>query len=113
MDPTLFQKLWARGGWPDEVHRSLLTPLSLLERTLHVHPEKLAVVDGRRRLTWREFGERVYRLASALRDAGVLPGDRVAVLSPNALECLEAHFAVPQIGAALVMINVRLAAHEV
>ena len=113
MESTLFQKLWSRGGWPGDVHRSLLTPLSFLERTLHVHPEKLAVVDGTRRLTWRELGGRVYRLASALRAAGVGPGDRVAVLAPNSLECLEAHFAVPQLGAALVMVNVRLTTHEV
>jgi fatty-acyl-CoA synthase len=60
MVPTLFQKLWSRDGWAGlPVHRSLLTPLSFLEHTLHVMPEKQAVVDGARRLTWRDFGERV------------------------------------------------------
>jgi fatty-acyl-CoA synthase len=114
MDRTLFQKLWSRDQWAGlPTHRSLLTPLSFLDRTLHVFPEKVGVVDGARRFTYREFGERVYRLASALRRAGVRKGDRVAMLSPNAVEVLEAHFGVPQIGAILVAINVRLAPHEV
>jgi len=114
MDPTLFQKLWSRDGWSGlPVNRTLLTPLSFLEHTLHVMPEKLAVVDGARRFTWGQFGERVYRLASALRRAGVRKGDRVAVLSPNAAEVLEAHFGIPQIGAVLVAINTRLTAPEV
>ena len=114
MDRPLFQKLWARDAWAGlPVHRALLTPLSFLERTLHVFPEKVGVVDGPRRFTYREIGERVYRLASALRRAGVRKGDRVAVLSPNSAEVLEAHFGVPQIGAVLVAINVRLSAQEV
>jgi len=71
------------------------------------------VVDGERRFTWAEHGARVYRLASALRRAGVRKGDRVAVLSPNAAEVLEAHFGVPQIGAVLVAVNTRLSAPEV
>jgi fatty-acyl-CoA synthase len=114
MEKTIFQKLWSREDWGGQpVHRTLLTPLSFLERTLHVFPEKVAVVDGPRRFTYREVGERVYRLASALRRAGVRKGDRVAVLSPNSAEVLEAHFGVPQIGAVLVAINVRLSPDEV
>jgi fatty-acyl-CoA synthase len=114
MGRPLFQKLWARDAWAGlPVHRALLTPLSFLERTLHAFPEKVGVVDGPRRFTYREVGERVYRLASALRRAGVRKGDRVAVLSPNSAEVLEAHFGVPQIGAVLVAINVRLSAQEV
>ena len=114
MDRPLFQKLWARDDWGGlPAHRALLTPLSFLERTLHVFPEKVGVVDGARRFTYRQFGERVYRLATALRRAGVRKGDRVAVLAPNSVEVLEAHLGVPQIGAILVAINVRLAPHEV
>jgi fatty-acyl-CoA synthase len=113
MDAPLFQKLWSRTAWPADVYDSVLTPLSFLERALHVYPESLAAVDGERRVTYRELGERAYRLASALHGAGVRRGDRVAVLAPNSLEALEAHFGVPQIGAILVMINVRLTSHEV
>src|SRR5439155_25406793 len=62
---------------------------------------------------YAEFGARVYRLASALHRRGVAKHDRVAVLCRNAAEVLEAHFAVPQIGAALVPINIRLSAEEI
>jgi fatty-acyl-CoA synthase len=109
-----FRRLWSKPQWPDlPVHRSLLTPLAFLERTLHVFPDRPGVVDGDRRFTYAEFGARVYRLASALRRAGVGKGDRVALLCPNATEVLEAHFAVPQLGAVLVPLNVRLSAGEV
>src|ERR671937_1392875 len=110
----LFQQLWARDQWPGlPPYRSILSPLMLLERMLHVFPEKLGVVDGDRRLTYAEFGARVYRLASALRRRGIGAHDRVAVLCRNSCEVLEAHFGVPQLGAALVPINVRLAAEEI
>ncbi|MBE3595815.1 MAG: long-chain-fatty-acid--CoA ligase [Hydrogenibacillus sp.] len=112
--PHLFQQLWSRPQWEElPVHRSLLTPLSFLERALHVFPDKVGVVDGTRRLRYAEFGARVYRLASALARHGVGVGDRVAVLCRNALEVLEAHFAVPQAGAILVPINTRLFSGEV
>jgi acyl-CoA synthetase (AMP-forming)/AMP-acid ligase II len=113
MDAPLFQKLWSRSGWPAAVHESVLTPLSFLERALHVAPEALAVVDSARRVTYGELGARVYRLASALREMGIRRGDRVAVIVPNSLEALELHYAVPQLGAVLVMINVRLTTREV
>jgi fatty-acyl-CoA synthase len=109
-----FQKLWTRDQWVGlPVHRSILTPLMLLERTLHVFPEKVGVVDGDRRYSYAEFGARVYRLASALRRHGIAKDDRVAILCPNASEVLEAHFAIPQLGAILVPINIRLSPDEI
>ena len=90
-----------------------LSPLTLLERTLRVFPHAPAVVYGERRLTWAEFGAEIGRMADALRRAGVRSGDRVAFLAPNVPELLAAHFAVPQLHAALVAINTRLAAEEV
>jgi fatty-acyl-CoA synthase len=109
-----FQQLWARDQWSDlPVHRSWLTPVSFLERTLQVFPDQVGVVDGNRRLTYAQVGDRVYRLASALRQRGVTRGDRVAVLSPNAAEVIEADFAVPHLGAVLVPINIRLSSEEI
>ncbi|HXM18736.1 MAG TPA: acyl--CoA ligase family protein [Candidatus Tumulicola sp.] len=114
LDKTTFQKLWSRDQWSAlPVNRSLLSPLSFLERSLHVFPDRVAVVDGDRRYTYAQFGERIYRLASALRGAGIRSGDRVAVLAPNSDEVLEAHFGVPQVGAILVAINIRLSADEI
>ena len=90
-----------------------LSPLSLLERTLVVFPERTAMSYGERRWTYREFGEVIGRFAGALRRAGIGPGDRVAFLAPNVPELLAAHFAVLQLHAALVAINTRLKSEEV
>jgi fatty-acyl-CoA synthase len=98
---------------PLPANRDPLTPLSLLERSLRVFPQKTAVIHGSRRSSWAEFGEQCGRFAGALSRAGVGPGDRVAVLAPNVPALLAAHFAVPRLGAALVAINTRLSPGEV
>src|SRR5918992_2130456 len=76
-------------------------------------PEKTAVVYGERRYFYRELEERVDRLSSRLRDAGLQKGDRVAFLCPNTPPMLEGHFAVPAAGLVLVAINTRLGKDEV
>jgi fatty-acyl-CoA synthase len=88
--------------------QTALTPLSFLARSAAVYRDKVAVLDGNRRFAYAEFAERCQRLASALSRAGVAPGDRVAVLSPNSPAALEPHFGVPLAGAVLVMLNYRL-----
>src|SRR5829696_6658465 len=97
----------------DKAYRTELSPVSFLRRSAYVFPDKVAVVHGERRLTYREFDARVNRFASALVAAGVQPGDRVAFLAPNIPALLEAHYGVPAAGAVLVTINTRLAGDEV
>jgi len=94
-------------------YRTELSPLSFLRRSAYVFPGKVAVVHGERRTTYRELEQRVNRLASALRAAGIGPGDRVAFLAPNIPAMLEAHYGVPAAGAVLVAINTRLGRDEV
>ena len=95
------------------VSNSQLTPLRFLERSAEVYPDKVAIVHGDRRMTYREFAGEAIRIARALQASGVEPGDRVAYLCPNIPELLIAHFAVPLAGAVLVAINSRLAGQEV
>src|SRR5215217_4589220 len=97
----------------EKVYRSELTPVDFLRRSAYMFPEKIAVVYGDRRYTYREFEERVNRLASRLRDAGFEKGDRVAFLCPNIPPMLEGTFAVPVAGLVMVPINTRLSAGEV
>ncbi len=97
----------------EKVYRTELTPLSFLWRTARLMPEKTAIVHGERRYNYRQFEERVNRLASRLLAAGVQKEDRVAFLCPNIPPMLEAHFAVPAAGAVLVSINTRLSPNEV
>ena len=64
----------------EEVYRSEPTPMSFLRRSAYMFPEKTAVVYGDRRYSYSELEERVNRLASRLRSAGLEKGDRVAFL---------------------------------
>jgi len=95
------------------VYRTELTPLSFLERSAYVFPDKVAVIHGARRYSYRQHQERVHRLASALRAAGLAKHDRVAFLCPNIPAMLEAHYGVPMGGGILVAINIRLSTDEI
>jgi AMP-binding enzyme len=77
------------------VSHAQLTPLRFLERSAEVYPEKVAIVHGDRRTTYRDFASEATRLARALQALGIDAGDRVAYLCPNIPELLIAHFAVP------------------
>src|SRR3712207_3182614 len=97
----------------EKVYRSELTPVDFLRRSAYMFPDKTAVVYGERRYTYGELEERVNRLVSRLRDAGLHKGDRVAFLCPNTPPMLEGHFGVPAAGMVLVAINTRLGRDEV
>ncbi len=90
-----------------------LSPITFLGRAAAVHPDRLAVVHGAHRATWRETAERCRRFASALAGRGVGRGDVVAVMAPNTPPTFEAHFAVPMLGAVLSALNVRLDAETI
>jgi fatty-acyl-CoA synthase len=90
-----------------------LSPLSFLQRSAAVFPQRTAVVHGPRRYSWAEAFERCRRLASALAKRGVGKGDTVAVMAPNVPEVFEAHFGVPVLGAVLNALNVRLDAETI
>ena len=103
----------AAGAVPGRVFRSELNPVELLHRAAYIYPDKIAVVDGGRRYSYRDLAERSWRLANALRSAGLAKGDRVATLLFNSSAMLEAHFGVPAAGGILVAVNHRLAAAEI
>ncbi|KPH83137.1 AMP-binding protein [Bosea vaviloviae] len=85
-----------------------LTPLNFLFRAADVFPDRVAIVHGEERHTWREYAQRCKKLASALKRTGVGRGDTVAVLAPNTPAVLETHFGVPMTGAILNTLNIRL-----
>ncbi len=85
-----------------------LSPLSFIARTAAIWPGRTSVIHGTRRDTWGETYERCRRLASALRAAGVQPGDTVAAMLSNTPEMVEVHFGVPMAGAVLNTLNTRL-----
>ncbi|MBL9012274.1 MAG: acyl-CoA synthetase [Alphaproteobacteria bacterium] len=96
-----------------EANYQALTPLSFLERAAGTFPDRLAVVHGARRFTYREFHARCRRLASVLKGRGIGLGDTVATLMPNVPAQLECHYGVPMTGAVVNAINYRLSAQEI
>ena len=82
-------------------------------RRARMSPRRAALVHDGRSLTYAELDQRVNRLARALRDLGVRPGDRVGYLGPNHPAFLETLFATAALGAVFVPLNTRLAAPEI
>jgi acyl-CoA synthetase (AMP-forming)/AMP-acid ligase II len=91
--PLIFKQLW---------HTPLLQS-----------PEQEIVYRDRKRLTYRQLGERIARLASALSKLGVKPGDTVGVLDWDSNRFLEAFFAIPMMGTVLQTVNVRLSPEQI
>ncbi|HRA80369.1 MAG TPA: AMP-binding protein, partial [Thauera sp.] len=90
-----------------------LTPITFIERSAYIYPDRVAVIHGARRYTWSESYTRSRRLASALKQLGVGKGDTVATILNNTPEMFECHFGVPACGAVLNTINTRLDAEAV
>ena len=89
-----------------------LTPVRFLRYAEQQFAERTAVVCQDQRFTYTQFAGRCARLAGALREAGVQPGDRVAFLSTNCHRLLEAYFGVLDAGAIFQPLNYRLSAQE-
>ena len=83
----------------------------IAERAETVHGERAVVSrtqDGIERSTYAEVVGRARRLASALRELGIGPGDRVGTFAWNSVRHLELYLAVPSLGAVLHTLNIRL-----
>ncbi|MEZ5643830.1 MAG: acyl-CoA synthetase [Burkholderiaceae bacterium] len=105
--------MYEQGLERNEANFAPLSPLSFIERTAEVYPDRLAVVHGGLRQTWAQTYERCRRLASALQQAGIGKNDTVAAMLPNTPPMVEAHFGVPMAGAVLNTLNTRLDAEAI
>jgi fatty-acyl-CoA synthase len=85
-----------------------LTPLTYLERSAAIWPDRTAIIHGDLRYTWAQTYARCRRLGSALAGRGIGDDDTVAVLAANTPELFEAHFGIAMCGAVLNAVNTRL-----
>jgi fatty-acyl-CoA synthase len=88
-----------------------LTLQHIFERGTRLFPAREIVTGGlgeQHRYTYGDFGQRVHRLASAFRQLGLQPGERVGTFGWNHYRHLEMYFAVPMQGAVLHTLNIRL-----
>ena len=90
-----------------------LTPLSFLDKAAYVYPNRLAVVHGDERYTWKEQYARCRQLASALQKYGIGKGDTVAAMLPNIPAMVDTHFGPAMLGAVLNALNTRLDAESI
>ena len=90
-----------------------LSPVSFLTRAAGAFADKVAVIDGVRRYTYAQLLDRCVRLASALTQLAVGRLDTVAIIASNVPEMIEAHFAIPMLGAVLNPLNTRLDAANI
>jgi fatty-acyl-CoA synthase len=93
----------------------MIVPLNeydFLKRALAVYPDREAIVNGDLRLTYRQFGERVFSWARSMRGLDIRKGDRVAIISQNCHRLLDGFFGAPLIGAIYMPINFRLVASD-
>jgi acyl-CoA synthetase (AMP-forming)/AMP-acid ligase II len=84
-----------------------------IARYAALHPDTPAVIDGERRLSWREYHDARNRLAHALADLDVTGGEHVVLYAHNSLDVVLASAAVRALGAIPVPMNHRLTAEEV
>ncbi|ARJ65434.1 acyl-CoA synthetase [Magnetospirillum sp. ME-1] len=90
-----------------------LTPLGFLERAAFVYPDRVSVIHGDLRFTWKQTYERCRRLGSALAARGIGVGDTVAVMAANTPAAYEAAFGVPMTGGVICALNIRLDAEAI
>jgi len=90
-----------------------LLPKFVLWPIMQHYADRLAVVDGDKKFTYREMLERSFRLGNGLLDLGVKKGDHITVIMPNVHENIEAHYAIMGLGCTIVPLNTRLASEEI
>jgi len=90
-----------------------LTPLSFLQRSADIYPQREALIYNERRHNWSQLRSRCTRIASSLAARGIGKNDTVSVFAFNTPEIFESHFSIPMAGAVLNTINTRLDADTV
>ena len=102
---NLIEKTKSAYEYPLLIKQLFLAPLGN-------NPDQQIVYRDQLTLSYREWKERVHRLANVLISIGVKPGNTVAVMDWDSHRYLEAYYAIPMMGAVLHTINVRLSAEQ-
>ncbi len=104
---TITNNMYETGLGKNDANYAPLSPLTFIERSASVFPERTSLIHGDEPYTWSETFHRCRLLASALRKCGIRKDDTVALIAPNIPPHFEAHFGVPAAGGVLNSINIR------
>lgn len=91
------KKYRSRGYWRE------MTLTEVLEDTIFDYPERIALISGDVRVTYKELGHKFHRMALHFLDQGIKPGDRVIVQLPNMIEFIYVFYGLIEIGAVPVL----------
>jgi acyl-CoA synthetase (AMP-forming)/AMP-acid ligase II len=107
LTPALIERWTPAGYWKAE------TFYQILARRADAHPDREALVDRGRRVTYGELRARVERVAAGLQAAGIGPGDVVTIQLPNWVEFAYVFFACERVGAVANQIGPDFRSREV
>lgn len=92
---------------------TVLSLAAVLAESARRYPQKIAVVDGDLRVSYVDLWQQARTYAAAFQQAGVRPGDAVAVMIPNVIEFPRAYYGALAAGAVVVPVHLLLTADEV
>jgi long-chain acyl-CoA synthetase len=90
----------------------MLSLACILAEAAHRHPDRTALIQGDSTVDYATLWRQARHYAAALRDQGVKPGDRVALLAPNVLDFPRAYYAILALGAVVVPVHLLGTADE-
>ena len=90
-----------------------LSIAAILAESAQRYPDRVAVVLGPQKVTYEELWREVRLYATVLRDRGIGPGDRVALLIPNVPDFPRFYYAVLSLGAVVVPVHALLRPEEI
>ncbi len=91
----------------------------MIERNSRMYPDETALLDIdpieniRKAVTWKEFNNRINRVANALIDRGIRPGEKVSQMMYNSTEFLEIFLGILRSGAWAAPLSFRLTGEEI
>jgi acyl-CoA synthetase (AMP-forming)/AMP-acid ligase II len=106
LTPAMAARWRGAGLWSDETFAS-----ALAER-VRATPEREALTDGTRRVSYRELADGIDRMAARLRGLGIAAGDVVTIQLPNWIEFASVFFALERLGAVAVTVSVDFRSRE-
>ncbi len=106
LTPAMAARWRGAGLWGDE------TLATVLARRVRETPEREALTDGTRRLSYRELADGIDRMAARLRALGIGQGDVVTIQLPNWIEFAFVFFALERLGAVAVTVSVDFRSRE-
>ena len=92
---------------------TLLSLAAVLAEPAWRQPDKTAVIQGAERLSYAELWAEARGQAAAIRELGVQPGDRVALMSPNVFDFPRSYYAILAAGAVVVPVHMLLTPEEI